>query len=301
MFFLSPKVKVITHNGGFHTDDIFAVATLSILLGGKIKIIRTRDKEKIAIGDYVVDVGNVYNPIKNRFDHHQQGGAGIRPNGVSFASFGLVWKHFGDRVCDSSEIAKMVDSRLVQPIDVVDNGDGNFEEILPSVFPYTINEIIDAFNLTCDESKKNNSDRAFLFSVKIAKEIILREIKWARVRFETKEIIKHTYDESKDKRIVLIDRECPYDEFISSYPEPLFIVHQYPDGDWSARAVREEPRQFKSRKLFPEAWAGKRDKELSDITGVSDAVFCHNKRFMVVAKSKEGALKLAKLALESKV
>jgi uncharacterized UPF0160 family protein len=39
------------------------------------------------------------------------------------------------------------------------------------------------------------------------------------------------------------------------------------------------------------------NEELAQVTGVADAVFCHNKLFMAVAKSKEGAIKLAELAL----
>jgi uncharacterized UPF0160 family protein len=52
--------------------------------------------------------------------------------------------------------------------------------------------------------------------------------------------------------------------------------------------------------LFPDSWAGKRDAELVKATGVADAIFCHNNRFMMVAGSKEGALALAELALSSK-
>jgi len=50
--------------------------------------------------------------------------------------------------------------------------------------------------------------------------------------------------------------------------------------------------------LFPESWAGKNGKELAEITGVEDAIFCHNARFICSAKSKEGAMKLAQMALE---
>ena len=39
------------------------------------------------------------------------------------------------------------------------------------------------------------------------------------------------------------------------------------------------------------------DEEFEKITGVEGAVFCHRTLFMAVAKSKEGAIKLAKLAL----
>ncbi|PIZ87309.1 hypothetical protein COX93_01400, partial [Candidatus Nomurabacteria bacterium CG_4_10_14_0_2_um_filter_30_12] len=54
------KIKLITHNGSFHSDDIFATATLSLLLekrGESFEIIRTRDEEIIKNGDYIFDVG----------------------------------------------------------------------------------------------------------------------------------------------------------------------------------------------------------------------------------------------------
>ena len=39
------------------------------------------------------------------------------------------------------------------------------------------------------------------------------------------------------------------------------------------------------------------DETLQKVTGVEDAVFCHKGLFLAVAKSKEGAIKLAELAL----
>jgi uncharacterized UPF0160 family protein len=56
---------------------------------------------------------------------------------------------------------------------------------------------------------------------------------------------------------------------------------------------------FDLRKSFPESWAGKVDGELAKASGVPDAVFCHNKRFIAVAKSRDGALALVKKALEA--
>ena len=86
------KIKIVTHSSGFHTDDVFAVATLLIMLGenADVEIIRSRDMEVIKTGDYVVDVGGVHDPVTNRFDHHQAGGAGKRENDIPYASFGLV-------------------------------------------------------------------------------------------------------------------------------------------------------------------------------------------------------------------
>ena len=48
---------------------------------------------------------------------------------------------------------------------------------------------------------------------------------------------------------------------------------------------------------LPESWAGKKDEELQQASGVSDAIFCHRGRFMAVAKTYEGVLKMAEIAL----
>src|SRR3989338_10239311 len=108
--------KLITHNGSFHTDDIFAAATLSLLLekkGEPFEIIRTRDEEIIKSADYVFDVGGIYEREKNRFDHHQPGGAGRRvlsgvegeKFGIEYSSFGLVWEKFGVDLAGNKEVA----------------------------------------------------------------------------------------------------------------------------------------------------------------------------------------------------
>ena len=84
---------------------------------------------------------------------------------------------------------------------------------------------------------------------------------------------------------------------LTKYPEPLYVVG--PDTqskNWKADAIRRDPPLFKARKDFPKSWAGKRDRDLAKVSGVSDATFCHNKLFLAVAASKEGAIALAKAA-----
>src|SRR3990167_4593464 len=118
-----PAAKtLVTHNGSFHTDDVFAAAALILYLektnndfsaqGGPAsgwEVIRTRNPKIIEEGDYVFDVGEVYNEKNNRFDHHQPGGAGKRQNGIEYSSFGLVWKKFGVEICESERVADLID------------------------------------------------------------------------------------------------------------------------------------------------------------------------------------------------
>ena len=70
-------------------------------------------------------------------------------------------------------------------------------------------------------------------------------------------------------------------------------------GKWKIEAVRSDVHSFKNRKDLPALWAGKRDGELAEASGVADAIFCHTKLFVAVAGSREGALKLAKLAVDT--
>ena len=57
------KKAIVTHNGSFHADDIFACATLALYLEKKktpYTITRTRDENIMNASDYVVDVGGIY-------------------------------------------------------------------------------------------------------------------------------------------------------------------------------------------------------------------------------------------------
>ncbi len=56
----------------------------------------TRKPELIAAGTVVWDVGSEFDPVTNRFDHHQRG-APLREDGTPFSSAGLIWQVYGER------------------------------------------------------------------------------------------------------------------------------------------------------------------------------------------------------------
>lgn len=296
--------KLITHNGSFHADDIFACATLSLLLekkGETFKIIRTRDEEIIKNAkeneSYIFDIGGIFDAEKNKFDHHQIGGAGKHENGIEYSSFGLVWKKFGEELCESKKVMEIVDNKIVAPIDASDNGFDLIEK-KHEIFPYLIQDVFAIFRPTALE--KVNKDKQFEKAVILAKEILSREIKKANDKIEIEKIIQNFYENSKDKRLIIIDepkvsRQEIWDA-LQNFDEPLFVVYG-DDKDWGTVAMRKEINNFENRKYFPKSWAGLKDEELQKISGVSDAVFCHRGLFLVGAKSKQGAIKLAELAL----
>lgn len=304
MSIFKKKKICITHNGAFHADDLFATAVLSILNDGNIKIIRTRDVAMMEKGDYVYDVGGENDPERNRFDHHQRGGAGARDNGIPYSSFGLIWKKYGEVICGDKEVAMYIDRKIIMPVDAIDNGMDVSRSLISRVSDYNISSILKAFYPTWKEDK-SDIDVIFENEVKKLIPLLQREIKVAQDEVEGKKLIIENYNNSSDKRIIILSK--PFHRYLvrdvlPNFEEPIYYI--CPSGhsdEWKVETVSINPETMESRKLFPESWRGLMDgsKELKELTGVDDVFFCHKSGFLVHVKSKEGAIALANKALIS--
>jgi uncharacterized UPF0160 family protein len=71
-----------------------------------------------------------------------------------------------------------------------------------------------------------------------------------------------------------------------------------PNGNWMVDAMPPEPGSFAQRLPLPERWAGLRDADLAAASGVPDAVFVHTRRFVGAARSREGAMAMARKAMD---
>nr|OQO30431.1 hypothetical protein B0A51_03061 [Rachicladosporium sp. CCFEE 5018] len=78
----------------------------------------------------------------------------------------------------------------------------------------------------------------------------------------------------------------------------LFAENGEKDSKWRIRAVPLELGGFENRKALPEAWRGVRDDDLSKVSGVEGGVFVHAGGFIGGNKTFEGALEMAKKAVE---
>lgn len=295
------KKILITHDGAFHADDIFASAALSIMLEREnlpFEIIRSRDPKIWKTGDFVYDVGGVYDESKNLFDHHQIGGAGKSPRGIEYSSMGLVWKKFGEKIAGSKRAAEIIEKRLCAPIDAWDNG-FDLVENKYDVAPYYLQSIFFAMSPTWKEEDAD-IDEVFLKCVALAENILEREIIQAQDTLEAEESVISIYNKTEDKRVIVMDKNYPFEYILWTFPEPLFAVYpRKTGGTWGVKAVRKDPKSFNNRKNLPKEWAGLVDEEFVNVSGVADAMFCHRALFLAGAKSKEGAIKLAQIAVES--
>ncbi len=300
MNFFAKRPNVVTHSGAFHPDDITAVAVLEMFLGRPVKVIRSRKAEDWTKADYIFDVGGEYDPAKNKFDHHQESFTMKRPNGIPYSSAGLAWKYFGEKVAGSHDVWQKIDEKIIQPLDAEDNGVEILKNIFDDVLIYSFADYLYGFNNTWKEKKRSSLD-AFKQAVAEVKKMLAREISRAKDSFSAEEKVKEIYKNTSDKRIIIFDDNFSWKKTLIKFPEPLFAISpDFENNLWQAKAVGMEGFKFKNRVDFPESWAGKAGEELQKITGVSDATFCHKGRFICVAKSRESAIKLAKLALESK-
>jgi uncharacterized UPF0160 family protein len=211
-----------------------------------------------------------------------------------YSSFGLVWKKYGEKICGSKKVAERLDNKIVQVIDAMDNGVDIYKTIYPDLHPQMFNDIVFSFYPTWLE---NDDGSFFMQAVDFAKTLLKREIKKATDIEKAKPIIDKIYQKTEDKKIIVLDKNYPYSDIVNKYKEPLFVVRPGEIGsDWMTEGVKDDVYSFDYRKLLPKKWAGKNRRDLEKITGVKGSIFCHKNRFLIVSETKEGAIKLAKIA-----
>lgn len=179
--------RIGVHNGPMHSDEVFAVAVLSIYHQGKIEIVRTRDPELLKACDLRVDVGDNYSHESLDYDHHMawfkvrhkppfrkklpDGSFREFKEGPLRSGFGLVWLHYGNQVVkmileevyppehlvrfttsDLADIFESFDDGFVAYIDAVDNGENQTFYLNESPFRGSdLTKIISGFNPTVME------------------------------------------------------------------------------------------------------------------------------------------------------
>ncbi len=294
-------LRVATHNGTFHADDVFAFAILRAATPGQIQIVRTRDAAALGAADVVFDVGGVCDPERRRYDHHMRDQP-LRPTGEPYSSAGLIWRDFGETVVGNlvpaatpqaaPRIAAMVDAGLIRDVDLMDNG-----AMTPT--PGHLSTLIEAFNVTFAEAGRDE-DAAFLQAADIAAAVLARACARAHAAVLAETAVAEAARSAEDPRIIVLDVRVPWEDavFDLRLDQALYVVR--PAGEsWTCSAVPPGRGSFDQRRPLPDRWAGLRDGAFATETGVSDATFCHPARFVCGARTRQGVVALARLAVTS--
>ena len=291
---------VATHDGSFHADDVFAVAALTLLGDPEgVEIVRTRDRDVLAGADIRVDVGFRDDPATGDFDHHQRRFDRARSNGVAYASFGLVWEHYGARICAGDrEVADTVDASLVQTVDANDTGQRLTESIVEGAHPMSVSSVIAGLQPRWDETLDAVHERArFDEALALATGVLRREIEAAAAANRAVKLVRAAIASASDPRLIELPVDAPWKRtVVPEAPAALFVIYPKRQG-YGLEAVPRQLGSFENRRDLPAAWAGLEGDDLVAVTGVAAALFCHAKRFLVVARTREGIGRLAELAL----
>lgn len=308
---------IATHSGKFHADDVWAAAVLNLMFPGS-ELLRTRDPAVIARADFAVDVGGVWDPENGRFDHHQKGFQGARASGVVYASAGLVWKEYGPRCValvaeqaghalsptQAAEIAHAIDADLVQYLDMSDTGAAR-----NAPGSYGLSAIISGFNPGwLDEQAAGSAAAAdalrmtrFRRAMEIATDILRNGVLYRVGALLAAQQVRQSRRLDDGRLLFLENSALPWASIVrNEMPQVLFVIsHSVAEQRYMLHTVPSAAESFEARKDLPRSWAGLQGEELAAVTGVSDAVFCHNNLFIAACKSWDGVLDMARQALDA--
>lgn len=313
-------MRIVTHGGKFHADDVWAVSVLNILFPD-CEISRTRDPALIEAADFAIDVGGIWDPAHGRFDHHQKNFSATRSSGVPYASAGLVWKEYGARCVSAlaaahgghqvseesvQQIACAIDDDIVQYLDLSDVGAAK-----NAPGGYGLSAVISGFNPNwLDEQTLGYGDAAEAYRLSQFRraQAILTDIMSNAVKYRVGALLALAQVRQSEVLeggtvLFLNNSVLPWTALVrKEMPKVLFVIsHSLAEQRYMLHTVPISSESFEARADLPAAWAGLRDAELAAVTGVPDASFCHNGRFIAAAKSFEGALAMARLALQAVV
>jgi uncharacterized UPF0160 family protein len=321
-------VQIGTHSGTFHCDE--ALGCWMLKKTNKYKdasIVRSRDPETLKTMDVVIDVGGVYDPETERFDHHQREFKEVFGYGFNtkLSSAGLVYKHFGKEVIgnilgkpaddpDVSTIFLQVYRAFIEAVDAVDNGINPWDSKDP---PKYVNNThlgarVGQLNPSWNEPSTESIlyDR-FLDAVQLTGSEFEACVKyiansWLPGRQYVLEALQQRHDVHASGHIIRLNTYCPWKEHLYQLEQELGIEGQvlfclYEDDrekKWRIQAVSKAPGSFENRRsIGQEAWRGLRDDELSSKCGIPGCVFIHASGFIGGNATYEGALQMAKQSL----
>lgn len=279
-----------THDGSFHADEVTACALLIISdLADFDKIVRTRDPEQLNKCAFVCDVGGIYNPSKQLFDHHQADYKGL------FSSAGMVLLFLREQRRLTHDEYNLLNHSLIQGVDAHDNG---VEMHMPGVCTYS--QLISNFAPIQYEATPAEQDAAFQEALHFAVGHLKRMLERHRYIHSFREVVGDAM--KKGNECLLFDKsipwmDCFYDLEGENHPA-LFVI--MPSGShWKLRGIPPNSlERMKVRMPLPEDWAGLLEEDLKLASGIPGAIFCHKGRFFSLWNTREDALKALDIVLQ---
>jgi uncharacterized UPF0160 family protein len=242
-------MKFYTHGGRHHADEVFAAAIAELAFPSELEIIRLEDINDIPDDGIVADIGRVYDPMANKFDHHQE--IIPRDDGYPYASAGLVWRTYGHaaikQLLGTNEnttdfIHKYVDNALIKGIDAHD-ADNQYK-----VSSYSRAGSVKVMTLSEMMSKVFDDDFALAFRI-----AHLTMVKTIAAGYNLKRA-QDTFEANHTKvtpHIIVLSEHVPWRTIVHNrYPDVLYVItpSSHPGSKYSMMATTITPDSRECRK-----------------------------------------------------
>lgn len=271
------NASAFTHSGKFHADDVFSAALL-LYLNPEITITRGNQVPENYEG-LVFDIG------RGQYDHHQKNSR-IRDNGVPYAAFGLLWEKLGPEIL-GEELALKFDESFVQPLDINDNT-GEKNELAT---------LIGNFNPGWDS--KSSNDEAFFQAVSVAGMILENKFERylgnERADRRVEEVLtEHAASlasgdtPAENTNILILPEFIPCQKRLSE-TNIAFVIFPSNRGGYCIQPQKKEY-SMNYKCSFPSSWLGLEGEELSLVTGLKSAAFCHKGGFLMTCGTLEDSV-----------
>ncbi|RLN94031.1 hypothetical protein BBJ28_00025587 [Nothophytophthora sp. Chile5] len=324
------KKYIGTHNGTFHCDEALAVSMLKLLPKfATHDVLRTRDEEKLAQCEAVVDVGGSYDADALRFDHHQRSFTGTfdEQRATKLSSAGLVYKHFGREIIRVLAAPTTLDDatleilhqkaykNFIEHIDGIDNGvevssaGGSLNYQVSTTLSNRVGYLNPRWNEDQSEARVNAQfqQAMYLTITEFTDSIRDLVLSWLPAREIVETAVAKRFQTHKSGEIVHFPDYCPWKSHLHDLEEKLlipgqikFVLYNDATGNMTrVQALNVEPGSFALRKGLHPAWRSLRNEELSQVAGIEGCTFVHNAGFIGGNRTFEGALEMAVRSLDT--
>lgn len=323
------KKIVAVHSGAFHADDVLSCSMSKYITGFRnLWIVRSRNISILNEADMVCDVGGIFDPEKNRFDHHMKEFTHVfdEENKIKMSSAGLVYKYYGKHIIenllklwnlyDSSgqEIDKIYNKvylKFIASVDAGDNGINQYSDdikpkyIITTTYPHRISRLNPEWN----EPNMDQSTQ-FKLAMLVGEEDFLSQVKYvAKSWIPAYAIVKKAVENRKSIHssgsVILLETSCPWKEHIYEIEKEqgiqnqiLFVIYKQGfETSYRIQTVSLSEGNYKFRRGLREEWRGVNREDLKKISGIEDITFVHSNGFIGGAGTLENTIKMAELSL----
>ena len=254
--------KIITHDGLFHADEVFAIALL-LETRYEVPIHRTRDKSAMDtfLRDpdvFVLDVGGEYDVVYHNFDHHQKD----YTEGDATNMLVLRWLNANGYISNGLYEALLIPFKAISIIDI--NGYDGFNG-------YQVNSLIKSLNFV-----KNGWELALDLARSVIKAYVSREL--------GKERSLHIWNTALTVEGTSIKIVSQFPSEWKSYSDATFLIEDTQKDDiYSQGGIKVHSADATK---FPIKSTGKE-------------TFLHKGRFLAAFNSIADAIECAKLSLDA--